>query len=126
MGTFIDEAAKLFWPNNDAYNTELENFIDERVALTTAYADESDSVTDAKAADLLNRRISIQKAAEPFGQQMSQEICNRTLPSQASPFPSRVANRIATRFRDFQNDVVVITCGFGVSIKERQYEFHCC
>ena len=61
MQTFTDEEAKRFWPIYDAYNTELENFLDARVALLKAYADDYDSMTDAKATDLLNRRISIQK-----------------------------------------------------------------
>ena len=61
MQTFTDEEAKRFWPIYDAYNTELENFVDARVALIKAYADDYDSMTDAKATDLLNRRISIQK-----------------------------------------------------------------
>jgi hypothetical protein len=61
MQTFTDEEAKGFWPIYDAYNRELENFLDARVALLKAYADDFDKMTDAKATDLLNRRLNIQK-----------------------------------------------------------------
>ena len=61
MITFTDEEAKRFWPIYDAYNAELGNFVDARVALIKAYADDYDNMTDEKAADLLNRRFSIEK-----------------------------------------------------------------
>ena len=61
MQTFTDEEAKRFCPTFDAYNTDLEGFVDARVALIKAYFDDENSMTDAKATDLLNRRIKIQK-----------------------------------------------------------------
>jgi hypothetical protein len=61
MITFTDEEAKRFWPIYDAYNAELGNFVDARVALIKAYADDYDNMTDEKASDLLNRRLSIEK-----------------------------------------------------------------
>jgi len=61
MQTFTDEEAKRFWPIYDAYNAELDNFVDARVALIKAYADDYDHMTDAKAEELLNRRFAIQK-----------------------------------------------------------------
>jgi len=61
MITFTDEEAKRFWPIYDAYNAELGNFVDARVALIKAYADDYDNMTDEKATDLLNRRLSIEK-----------------------------------------------------------------
>jgi Spy/CpxP family protein refolding chaperone len=61
MQTFTSEEAKRFWPIYDAYNRELENFLDARVALLKAYADDFDKMTDAKATDLLNRRLNIQR-----------------------------------------------------------------
>ena len=61
MKTFTDEEAKQFWPIYDAYNKELENFVDARVALIKAYADDYDKMTDAKAEELLTRRFAIQK-----------------------------------------------------------------
>ena len=61
MITFTDEEAKRFWPIYDAYNAELGNFVDARVALLKAYSDEYDTMTDEKANDLLARRLSIEK-----------------------------------------------------------------
>lgn len=61
MQTFTDEEAKRFWPIYDAYNNELGNFVDARVAVLKAYADDYDKMTDEKATELLNRRLSIQK-----------------------------------------------------------------
>lgn len=61
MQTFTEEEAKRFWPIYDAYNSELENFLDARVALIKAYVDDYDQMTDAKATEMLNRRLAIQK-----------------------------------------------------------------
>jgi hypothetical protein len=61
MKTFTPEEAKRFWPIYDAYNTELENFVDARLALIKAYIDDYDTLTDAQATELLNRRFNIQK-----------------------------------------------------------------
>jgi len=61
MQTFTDEEAKRFWPIYDAYNKELENFVDARVALLKAYVDDYDNMTDPKATGLLERRFAIQK-----------------------------------------------------------------
>jgi hypothetical protein len=55
MQTFTAEEAKPFWPIYDSYNTELENFVDARVAVIKAYADDYDKMTDVKANDLLNQ-----------------------------------------------------------------------
>jgi hypothetical protein len=61
MQTFTAEEANRFWPIYDGYNNELGNFVDARVALLKAYADDYDKMTDEKATELLNRRLSIQK-----------------------------------------------------------------
>jgi len=61
MVTFTDEEAKRFWPIYDAYNNELGNFVDARVALIKAYADDYDTMTDATATELLSRRFDIEK-----------------------------------------------------------------
>jgi hypothetical protein len=61
MITFTDEETKRFWPIYDAYNAELGNFVDSRVALLKAYSDDYDTMTDEKANDLLARRLSIEK-----------------------------------------------------------------
>jgi hypothetical protein len=57
MQTFTDEEAKRFWPIYDSYLAERDKFIDARVAVIKAYADDYDSMTDAKAQELLNRRF---------------------------------------------------------------------
>ena len=57
MVTFTDEEAKRFWPVYDDYLKGVFNFLDARVALLKAYADDYDAMTDAKANDLLNRRF---------------------------------------------------------------------
>ena len=61
MITFTDEEAKRFWPIYDDYNAELGNFVDARLALIKAYADDYDTMTDDKAMELLNRRFNIEK-----------------------------------------------------------------
>ena len=57
MVTFTPEEAKLFWPVYDAYMAELGSFLDARVALVAAYAEDYDKMTDAKAKELLDRRF---------------------------------------------------------------------
>jgi hypothetical protein len=57
MQTFTAEEAKRFWPIYEAYTADLGKFIDARVALIAAYADDYDKMTDAKAQVLLNRRF---------------------------------------------------------------------
>jgi len=61
MKTFTPEEAKRFWPIYDAYNTDLEKFVDARLAVMKAYIDDYDTLTDAQATELLNRRFNIQK-----------------------------------------------------------------
>jgi hypothetical protein len=48
MQTFTDEEAKRFWPIYDAYNNELGKFVDARLALILAYAEDYDKMTDAR------------------------------------------------------------------------------
>ena len=61
MKTFTPEEAKRFWPIYDAYNAELGKFVDARLAVMKAYIDDYDTLTDAQATELLNRRFNIQK-----------------------------------------------------------------
>jgi hypothetical protein len=57
MVTFTDEEAKRFWPIYDSYMTERGKFFDARLALIMDYADNFDKMTDAKAQEMLNRRV---------------------------------------------------------------------
>ena len=88
MQTLTDEEAKRFWPIYDAYNTELENFVDGRVALLKAYADDFEQMTDVKASELLNRRFAIQKQRDLPGREVSQAVCDRSFSSPAGPLLS--------------------------------------
>ncbi len=80
MQTFTDEEAKRFWPIYDAYNTELENFVDARVALLKAYADDFDQMTDVKASDLLNRRFAIQKQRDLLDEKYHKQFATALSP----------------------------------------------
>jgi hypothetical protein len=57
MVTFTPEEAKRFWPIYDSYMAERGKFFDARLALIMDYADNFDKMTDAKAQELLNRRV---------------------------------------------------------------------
>ena len=59
MHTFTGEEARRFWPIYDSYMGELGNFVDARVALIKDYADNYDTMTDAKAQELLDRRFRL-------------------------------------------------------------------
>jgi len=80
MQTFTDEEAKRFWPIYDAYNAELDNFVDARVALIKAYADDYDHMTDAKAEELLNRRFAIQKQRNLLDEKYRKEFATALSP----------------------------------------------
>jgi len=80
MQTFTDEEAKRFWPIYDAYNTELGNFVDARVALIKAYADDYDNMTDAKATELLTRRFSIQKQRDLLDEKYRKQFATALSP----------------------------------------------
>jgi hypothetical protein len=83
MQTFTEEEAKRFWPIYDSYLLERDKFIDARVAVIKAYADQYDSMTDAKAEELLNRRFQqIQlrnKLDEKFRPQFATALSPRRL-----------------------------------------------
>jgi pyruvate-formate lyase-activating enzyme len=57
MQTFTDEEAKRFWPIYESYMAERDKFIEARVAVIKAYADDFETMTDSKAQELLNRRF---------------------------------------------------------------------
>jgi len=57
MVTFTPEEAQRFWPIYDSYMAERGKFFDARLALILDYADNVDKMTDAKAQELLNRRV---------------------------------------------------------------------
>jgi pyruvate-formate lyase-activating enzyme len=57
MQTFTDEEAKRFWPIYESYMAERDKFLEARVGVIKAYADDYDTMTDAKAQELLNRRF---------------------------------------------------------------------
>jgi len=57
MVTFTPEEAKRFWPIWDSYMAERGKFLDARLALIMDYSDNFDKMTDAKAQELLNRRV---------------------------------------------------------------------
>jgi pyruvate-formate lyase-activating enzyme len=57
MQKFSEEDAKLFWPMYESYMAERDKFIEARVAVIKAYADDFEMMTDSKAQELLNRRF---------------------------------------------------------------------
>lgn len=86
MGTFTDEEAKRFWPIYDAYNTELGNFVDARVALIKTYIDDYDHMTDAKATELLNRRFDIQKKRNELDEKYRKQFATALSPKRLVRF----------------------------------------
>jgi hypothetical protein len=80
MQTFTDEEAKRFWPIYDAYNTELGNFVDARLALLKYYSDDYDKMTDAKATEMLNRRLAIQKQRDLLDEKYRKQFATALSP----------------------------------------------
>ena len=80
MQTFTDEEAKRFWPIYERYNAELGKFVDARVALIKAYADDYDTMTDAKADQLITRRLSIQKQRTALDEKYRKEFATALSP----------------------------------------------
>lgn len=67
MQTFTHEEAKRFWPIDDAYNSELEKFVDARVALIKANAEEL----------RLDARCRSQGSVEPQNQHLGATLSAR-------------------------------------------------
>jgi pyruvate-formate lyase-activating enzyme len=83
MKTFTDEEAKRFWPIYESYMVERGKFLEARVAVIKAYADDYDTMTDAKAQELLNRRFEQlklrNKVDEKFRPQFATALSPRRL-----------------------------------------------
>jgi len=83
MITFTAEEAKRFWPIYDAYNADLGNFFDARVALIKAYSDDYDNMTDEKATELLTRRLSIEKQRAALDEKYPSQVRHSSVAAQA-------------------------------------------
>ena len=86
MKTFTPEEAKRFWPIYDAYNAELEKFVDARLAVIKAYIDDYDTLTDAQATELLNRRFNIQKQRAALDEKYRKQFENALSPKRLVRF----------------------------------------
>ena len=86
MKTFTPEEAKRFWPVYDVYNTELEKFVDARLAVIKAYIDDYDTLTDAQAMELLNRRFNIQKQRDALDEKYRKQFATALSPKRLVRF----------------------------------------
>ena len=86
MQTFTDEEARRFWPIYERYNAELGKFVDARVAVIKAYADDYDTMTDAKADELITRSISIRKQRAALDEKYRKEFATALSPRRLARF----------------------------------------
>lgn len=96
MVTFTDEEAKRFWPIYDSYMAERGKFYDARVALILEYADNFDKMTDAKAQEMLNRRVEQLK--------LKSQLDEKYRPQ----FASALSPRRLVRFYQIQQELEVM------------------
>ena len=62
MQTFTAEEAKRFWPIYESYMAERDKFLEARVAVIKAYADDYDTMTDAKAQETVEPKVRTTEA----------------------------------------------------------------
>jgi hypothetical protein len=96
MQTFTDEEAKRFWPIYESYMAERSKFLEARVAVIKAYADDYDSMTDAKAQQLLNRRFEQIKLRNKMDEQFRPQ------------FATALSPRRLVRFYQIQHELEVL------------------
>jgi hypothetical protein len=96
MQTFTDEEAKRFWPIYESYMTERGNFLEARVALIKAYANDYDTMTDAKAQELLNRRFEQLKLRNKMDEKFRPQ------------FATALSPRRLVRFYQIQHELEVL------------------
>ena len=96
MQTFTDEEAKRFWPIYDSYMAERGKFLEARVALIKAYADDYDKMTDAKAQELLNRRFEQLKLRDKLDEKYRPQ------------FATALSPRRLVRFYQIQHELEVL------------------
>jgi hypothetical protein len=97
MVTFTPEEAKRFWPIFDSYMAERSKFLDARLALLMDYADNVDTMTDAKAQELLNRRVEQLKLKSKLDEKYR------------SQFATALSPRRLVRFYQIQQELEVMT-----------------
>ena len=86
MVTFTNEEATLFWPIYNQYSAELGKFVDARLALIRDYAEEYDTMTDAKANELITRRLSIQKQRAALDEEYRAKFATALSPRRLARF----------------------------------------
>ena len=86
MQTFTDEEAKRFWPIYEKYNADLGRIVDARVAVIKAYADEYDTMSDAKASELVTRSINIRKQRAALDEKYRKEFATALSPRRLARF----------------------------------------
>jgi pyruvate-formate lyase-activating enzyme len=96
MQTFTDEEAKRFWPIYESYMAERGNFLDARVAVIKAYADDYNTMTDAKAQELLNRRFEQLKLRNKMDEKFRPQ------------FATALSPRRLVRFYQIQHELEVL------------------
>jgi hypothetical protein len=96
MQTFTAEEAKRFWPIYESYMVERGKFLDARVALLKAYADDYDKMTDAKAEELLNRRFEQLKLRNKLDEKFRPQ------------FATALSPRRLVRFYQIQHELEVL------------------
>ena len=96
MQTFTDEEAKRFWPIYESYMTERGDFLEARVALIKAYANDYDTMTDAKAQELLNRRFEQLKLRNKMDEKFRPQ------------FATALSPRRLVRFYQIQHELEVL------------------
>jgi hypothetical protein len=96
MHSFTDEEAKRFWPIYDSYMAERGKFLEARVAVLKAYADDYDTMTDAKAQQLLDRRFEQLKLRNKMDEKFRPQ------------FATALSPRRLVRFYQIQHELEVL------------------
>jgi hypothetical protein len=86
MMQFSPDQASMFWPIYKEYDVSLSKLGDQRLAIIKEYAANYDSMTDAKADDLIERSIALETDRNALLKQTYEQVKNKLGAKEAARF----------------------------------------
>jgi hypothetical protein len=86
MMQFSPDQASTFWPIYKEYDVSLTKLGDQRLAIIKEYAANYDSMTDAKADDLIERSIALETDRNALLKQTYEQVKNKIGAKEAARF----------------------------------------
>jgi len=90
---FSDEEADVFWPVYREYELELSKLGDQRVALIKDYAQNFDTMTDAKAKELVEKSFDLKKKQNDLLKKYFKKL-DKVMPTTRAALFAQIENQI--------------------------------